>query len=172
MTHKIILIEDQKKDAEKILGCLNELAVEHKDRGDKFQFEHLKGKIEDTYEGEEYLHYDEDVIKEIEKKYSETDHNEMKMGILLDVMLTRKDLESNLSSYYPQVELAKKIYFKFKNQMPVYIITSTPVFATQSDVIMGVDLSEQYIAKNALLKYKLEDNINNMFEYYRNFVEK
>ena len=53
--------------------------------------------------------------------------------------------------------------------MPVYMITASPVFAIQSDIIMGVDLSEQYIAKNALLRYKFENNIAKLFEFYQNF---
>ena len=53
--------------------------------------------------------------------------------------------------------------------MPVYMITASPVFAIQSDIIMGVDLSEQYIAKNALLRYKFKDNIDKLFDYYRNY---
>lgn len=166
---EIILIEDQKKDAEELLDYLNELAAEQSNEQYEFHFAHIKGKIEDKYEEEEYLHYDESIIGEIEGRCSEIENSAKKMGILLDVMLTRKDLESNLSSYYPQVELAKKIYFKFYKQVPVYMITSSPVFATQSDVIMGIDLSEQYIAKNALLKYKIEESIGNLFNFYRNF---
>ena len=49
------------------------------------------------------------------------------------------------------------------------MITASPVFAIQSDIIMGVDLSEQYIAKNALLRYKFENNIAKLFEFYQNF---
>lgn len=89
----------------------------------------------------------------------------------MDVMLTKEDLDSNLSSYYPQADLAKKIYFRFRDRIPIYMITTSPVFATQSDVIMGVDLSEQYIAKDALLKYKIEDDINKLFAFYRNFKQ-
>ena len=34
---------------------------------------------------------------------------------------------------------------------------------------MGTDLSEQYIAKNALLRYKFKDDIERLFAFYCNF---
>lgn len=175
--HEIILIEDQKEQVTEIKDCLTKFAEERSDDECDYHFEHIKGTIEDEYEEEEYFFYDDSVIKEIEKKcseakkYNEEKNDTKKVGLLLDVMLTKEDLDSNLSSYYPQADLAKKIYFKFRNEIPVYMITTSPVFATQSDVIMGVDLSEQYIAKGALLKYKIEDDIDKLFAFYRNFKQ-
>lgn len=170
MTHyDIILIEDRKQDVAEILDCLKESAKEKSDKYD-FHFEHIQGTEECNYEGEEYLFYNESILQTIEQKCAEArDQSKEKIGLLLDVMLTKEDLESNLSSYYPQAELAKQIYFKFYEQMPIYMITSSPVFATQSDVIMGTDLSEQYIAKNALLRYKFKDDIERLFAFYCNF---
>ena len=167
--YRIILIEDRKKDAEEIVDCLEELMKKRDDKKYNFRIEHIEGKKAEKYEEDEYLHYDESVMDEIEAKYLESSQKKEKMGLLLDVMLTKEDLESSLSSYYPQAELAKRIYFEFHDSMPVYMITASPVFAIQSDIIMGVDLSEQYIAKNALLRYKFENNIAKLFEFYQNF---
>ena len=170
MTHyDIILIEDRKQDVAEILDCLKESAKEKSDKYD-FHFEHIQGTEECNYEGEEYLFYNESILQTIEQKCAEArDQSKEKIGLLLDVMLTKEDLESSLSSYYPQAALAKRIYFEFHDSMPVYMITASPVFAIQSDIIMGVDLSEQYIAKNALLRYKFENNIAKLFEFYQNF---
>lgn len=171
--YEIILIEGQKKQATEIIDCLTRLAEVRSNDNCNYHFEHLKGTIEGEYEGEKYSFYDDSVIKEIEKRCSRAErHNAekrdvKKLGLLLDIMLTKEDLDSNLSSYYPQADLAKKIYFRFHDRIPVYMITTPPVFATQSDVIMGVDLSEQYIAKDALLRYKLEDDIDRLFAFYR-----
>lgn len=167
--YRIVLIEDRKKDADEIVDCLKELMKKRDDKKYNFLIEHIEGKKAEKYEEDEYLHYDESVIDEIEAKYLESSQKKEKMGLLLDVMLTKEDLESSLSSYYPQAELAKQIYFEFHDSMPVYMITASPVFAIQSDIIMGVDLSEQYIAKNALLRYKFKDNIDKLFDYYRNY---
>lgn len=169
IVYKIIVIEDRKKDAEEVVKSLETLAADRNDSEYNFRIEYLGGKKAEKYEEEEYLFYDNSVINEIEEKCLESKRNGERIGLLLDVMLTKEELESSLSSYYPQAELAKQIYFKFHNSIPVYMITASPVFATQSDIIMGVDLSEQYIAKKALVRYKFKDNINNLFDFYRNF---
>ena len=52
------------------------------------------------------------------------------------------------------------------------MITGTAIFSTQSDVVMGTDLSKQFIAKNALLRYKLENDIDKLFTFYKNYFTK
>lgn len=172
--YKIFLIEDRIADAAKIIDSLNDWAKKENDEKYNFCFKLIKGKNKEVYEEEDYLFYDETVIKEMENHIKNENnncenHDIERTGLLLDILLTKEDLESNLSNYYPQPELAKKIYFKFYKRIPVYMITSFSAFAIQSDVIMGVDLSEKYIAKDAILRYKIRDDIHKMFDFYRRF---
>ncbi len=164
---KILLIEDCQKEAKEIVARLNERAEQKNDSKYTFHFEALEGTIEDGENGHKY--YESGVMKQIEK-FLNDDHEEQ-IGLLLDVLLTKEDIENTLSSYYPQADLAKKIYFKFCDRIPIYMITGTATFATRSDVIMGIDLSNQFIAKNALLRYKLESEIDKLFLYYKQYFE-
>lgn len=165
--YEIILIESQKKEAAELIDCLTHLA-ETRSHGDyEYHFEHIKGTIDGTYEGETYSFYDESVIQEIEKRCSRAEqYPAKKVGLLLDIMLTQGDLDSNLLHYYPHADLTKQIYFRFRDNIPIYIIATPPVFATQSDMIIGVDLSEQYITTDALLRYKSDTDINKLFAFY------
>ncbi len=177
MTHyNIFLVEDRVDDAEKIVNSLTKLAREKNNNEYDFRFEPIVGRSEEEYEGKEYVFYDETVIEEIEEHLNienidPEDHDKQKAGLLLDILLTKEDIESNLSSYYPQPELAKKIYFRFYKRIPVYMITAFSAFAIQSDVIMGVDLSEQYIAKDALLRYEFKGDIDKLFNFYHKFYQ-
>jgi len=147
---KILLIEDCQKEAKEIVARLNERAEQKNDSKYTFHFEALEGTIEDGENGHKY--YESGVMKQIEK-FLNDDHEEQ-IGLLLDVLLTKEDIENTLSSYYPQADLAKKT-----------------TFTTRSDVIMGIDLSNQFIAKNALLRYKLESEIDKLFLYYKQYFE-
>lgn len=162
---KVLLIEDCQAEAANIVDQLNRQARKRNDAECVFRFEFLKGTIGDG--NNEHIYYDENVIDRIEECLQET--TEDKIGLLLDVLLTQKDIENTLASYYPQADLAKKIYFRFCDRIPVYMITGTATFSTKSDVIMGTNLSGQFIAKNALLRYKLEKDINKLFSFYKKY---
>lgn len=81
--YEIILIESQKKEAAELIDCLTQLA-ETRSHGDyEYHFEHIKGMIDGTYEGETYSFYDESVIQEIEKRCSEAEQcHGKKVGLL------------------------------------------------------------------------------------------
>ncbi|MCI5874672.1 MAG: hypothetical protein PUJ55_16255 [Clostridiales bacterium] len=162
----IFLIEDCKSEAEQIIDKLHQEAEKRTKPEYSFCFKHLEGTRQTDYEGEKRAFYEPDVIERIEELHLQTVEKGEKMGILLDVLLTQEDIENTLSSYYPQADLAKQIYSKFHDSIPVYMITGTATFATQSDVIMGVDLSDQFIAKNALLRYELVQDIDKLFNFY------
>lgn len=169
----IFLIEDCEREAAEIIGKLNEMAGKRENPKYSFHFEYLKGaKLVKEYEGERRSFYEPDVLEKIRELYLKAKDQNEKMGILLDVLLTQEDIENSLSSYYPQADLAKQIYFKFHGSMPIYMITGTATFATQSDVIMGVDLSDKFIAKKALLKYELKQDIDKLFGFYEDYLEK
>lgn len=168
----IFLIEDCEREAAEIIGKLNEIAGKRENPEYSFNFEYLKGTRQvEEYEGERRSFYEPVVLEDIRRLYLKTKDQNEKMGILLDVLLTQEEIESTMSSYYAQADLARRIYFEFHDRVPIYVITSIN-FATQSDVVMGVDLSEQFIAKYALLKYELKQDIDKLFRFYENDSEK
>lgn len=170
MKNIIYLIEDNLKDMSAIMDKLNKMAEKKNTRECKFEFAALRGTIEYESERDKFLFYEDRIIDEVKEMFHkiEEDRNQ-RMCILLDIQLTKKDagIESDGDNEYQKADLAKKIYFTFRSQIPMYIITSTPWFATQGDVIMGVDLSEQFIAKNAILTYELEEDIDALFKFYQ-----
>lgn len=165
MKNIIYIIEDNLKDMSGILDKLNKMAEKRNSPECKFEFTALCGTIEYEIKNEKYLSYEDGIIDEVKEILQKMeDDSEQRMCILLDIQLTKKNESDN---EYQKADLAKKIYFTFRRQIPMYIITSTPWFATQGDVIMGVDLSEQFIAKNAILTYELEEDIDALFEFYQ-----
>lgn len=157
------------KEAVQIVNKFRQRAEKREKNKCSFCIEHLKGTKNMMYEGLERDFYELGVIREIEDLYAVNERKTEKMGILLDVLLTKEDMDSMYSSYYPQAELARRIYQEFHDKIPIYMITNTATFAVQSDVIMGVDLSDVFIAKDALLKYELEKEIEKMFRYYEEY---
>ena len=166
MKNKIYLIDDSINEAGNLIKQLNEIAQQKNTEEVQFEFAFLKGTIPCEYRGEEHFFYDEEIVDTIQKKYAAENKNGVRIGLLLDILLTKEDMESSYANYYPQVNVAKKIYFAFCKQIPTYLITSFPSFATQCDVIMGENLSEKFITKNAVLRYKIQDDIDRLFKFY------
>lgn len=167
MDIKLLLIEDDVNDVEKITEAINNFEnvnVEGQDY--HFEVEYLPGNGEvETLRERDYLFYDEQVLERIEEKIVEN-NVEIKLGLLLDVVLTREELESKDKNFYPEVNMARIIYDKFHNRLPIYILTSVPSFYTHSERIMGVDLSEQFIPKEVLLKFKMKSMLDKLKNYY------
>lgn len=174
MKLKIFLLEDKVDDAKSIVEALNNTVAE-KELSEELEFEHFQGTIECDYEHSKHIFYEEEIIQRLEEKKQELQQNvnagsdEAKMGILLDVFLTQKETIDLDNNYITQAELSSKIYSAFSETVPVYIITSASSFDTSCETIMGVDLSEQYILKSALLRYKLKEAIDALFDFYRKY---
>lgn len=166
-TYKVFLIEDEEEHAGEILSVLEKLAGQRKNTDNCFQFSLIKGTVEEVYESRKYFFYEPKVIEKLQNKYEELlKEDGVYMGILLDTMLTMDDISGSLKNYYPSVELAKKIFFEFRDKIPVYIITANSRFEKQCERLMGVDLSQQYILKSDLLHYQIKEDIERMFCYY------
>lgn len=169
MINRIYIIEDKKEDMDKIVQKLNALSQEKNVAECQFEFIPLEGTIKDEYDGQYFCFYEENVIRHIEEAIQSEEMQEgHRMCILLDIYITRDDFSNKTSGNQTGADLAKKIYLNFKERIPIYIITDAPWFATKCDVIMGIDLSEQFIPKNALLRYELEEDIDALFNFYRN----
>jgi len=171
MDIKLLLIEDDVNDVEKITEAIKDFEnVNMEGQNYHFVVEHLPGMGEvETIRERDYLFYNEQVLEQIEEKIAENAQEndvEIKLGLLLDVVLTREELESKDKNFYPEVNMARMIYDKFHNSLPIYILTSVPSFYTHSERIMGADLSEQFIPKEVLLKFKMKSMLDKLKNYY------
>ena len=164
----IYLIEDKIPNKDDTLSLLRQKIPQ--DLQNEISFEWLEGdgnmrEIDDV----PYHFYTESVLRQLESKKAELEAAGNSMGILLDLMLTEDEAKNEGRSFYPKVDLAKKIYFQYKDSVPIYIVTVLAVFGAQCDVIMGEDLSDQYVTKMELCEYKMEKSIKDLFRFYINF---
>lgn len=170
--YKVYLIEDCKQHANETLDKLMKVAPDYNNKEYFFEFELIEGTVSKEYDNNKYLFYEKkDILKKIEKRIRDM-HNGDKMGLLLDVLLTQDDMEQTIASYYPQASISRDIFFKYSDKIPIYIITATSAFGGQSDIIMGTNLSEQYINQQRLIrdsKETIKKELGRMFSYYLNY---
>ncbi|MBQ8230391.1 MAG: hypothetical protein IJZ34_00465 [Lachnospiraceae bacterium] len=167
MDIKLLLIEDDVNDVGLITDAINEFEdVDWMGTEYHFVVEHLPGMGEkEKIRGREYLFYDDHILDEIEQRIQKK-ANGINLGLLLDVVLTKDELESKDKNFYPEVNMARTIYERFHDKLPIYVLTSVPSFYTHSERIMGADLSEQFIPKEVLLKYKMKSMLEKLKNYY------
>lgn len=167
MDIKLLLIEDDVNDVGLITDAINEFEnVDWKGTEYHFVVEHLRGMGEiEKIRDREYRFYDDHILDEIAQKIQEYG-KKMKLGLLLDVVLTKDELESKDKNFYPEVNMARTIYERFHDKLPIYVLTSVPSFYTHSERIMGADLSERFIPKEVLLKYKMKSMLEKLKNYY------
>lgn len=162
MANVIFLIEDKIVDKNDILDLLQQHIPQ--DIQDEYIFEWLPS---EEQEQNGYQFYTENILQCIAERKDELEAHGNHMGLLLDLTLTADELKKSGQSFYPEAGLAKKIYFQYKNDIPIYIVTVSNTFGAQCDVIMGEDVSDRYVTKRSLLKYKMPNSINNLFEFYQ-----
>lgn len=172
MNMKLLLIEDCKEDVlsiqEEVQGFTE--CFDRQNRSWHFSIEHLPGTREETIKDNTFRFYDESILDAIQNKVDgQTEEN--KVGLLLDIVLTRDELETKNKGNYPEAFMARKIYNRFHTLIPIYIITSVGDFYTRGEKIMGVDLSEQFVQKDVLLEFKIKSAIEKLQEFYVNWTE-
>lgn len=159
----ICLIEDKIPDKDDIISLLQQKMPQNLQN--ELSFDWLEG---DGNRRDAYHFYTESVLQKIEEKKFELEAAGDSMGILLDLILTEEEFDNAGNSFFLKIDLAKKIYFQYRDAIPIYIVTVINSFGAQCDVIMGEDLSDRYVTKRALLRYKMENSINDLFKYYKN----
>lgn len=168
----IYLIEDREENANKTLQRLNEIAPKYEDQEFSFEFKLLEGAAPQEYKGLQYIFYDQSILQQIEACIKSGTNVGNRIGLLLDVMLTKEDLEETAKSYYPHASISREIFFRFKDDIPIYIVTMTSTFASYSDIIMGENLSKQFINQISLASDpidSLEGDLDRLFRFYKEF---
>lgn len=170
----VYLIEDSKIHADETLNKLNGIASKYATDTYSIEFKWIQGTVPKEYKGEQYLFYDDSVLEQIEKQTADENTKGNKVGLLLDIMLTQEDIEESANSYYTHASISRDIYFRFKEKLPIYIVTISATFASYSDIIMGENLSKQFINQPRLVWdpiESLESDLARLFSYYQDFYK-
>ncbi len=168
---KIYLIEDEQKHVNETISKLTEAASERKS-GNAFGFEWLEGTVKTEQNG--HIFYEKTILNQIRDCIKRDGENGILAGLLLDTLLTQEDIECTKTSYYARASIARDIFIQFYEQVPIYIITATSAFGSQSDIIMGKDLAEQYINQRRLTANPLKnvrEDTERLFRFYEKFYE-
>lgn len=159
MELKIILIEDQPKEANQIQKAFTETFewLEKADfisemKIDKMTIEYVKGSLKNVAKGEEYLHYkDSDIskIKDVLQKYKK--NSNIKVAFLTDVLLTQGEVKRARVNDFSDIGMVNKICEEFEKDYPMYFITGLNTFGSRVWSIIGKEhLSRCYIQKELI----------------------
>lgn len=168
----IYLIEDCEENANETLRRLNEIAPKYEDPEFSFEFKLLEGAAPQEYKGLQYIFYDQSILQQIEARIKSGTNVGNRIGLLLDVMLTKEDIIESAKSYYTHASISREIFFRFKDEIPIYIVTISATFASYSDIIMGENLSKQFISQPRLAEEpfeSLEGDLDRLFRFYKEF---
>lgn len=168
----VYLIEDKEENAKETLQRLNEIAPQYEDEETSFEFELLEGTTPGDYKGNRYVFYNQSILEKIEACRERQTNAGNQIGLLLDIMLTREDIEETAKSYYTHASISREIFFRFKGTIPIYMISETYKFAPYSDIIMGENLSKQFINQIRLTEDPIDSltgDLDRMFAFYKEF---
>lgn len=173
MNMKLFLVEDELEHVEKIQNAMNEFAEFNSGNGDSWHFtvEYLPGEGEKTViDGRDFQFYNDKVFEQIQRIIDNPNRSEQ-VGLLLDIVLTRDEWNSKYKGNYPILTLAPEIYREFQGKLPIYIITTVSAFYTNSERIMGVNLSDRFVDKSVLTELKLEAAAQKLQNFFVNWQE-
>lgn len=168
-SYKIFLIEDCLEHANETIDVLNNAAGQYAEEYE-FKFEWLQGTSEpEDFEHEKYIFYEPEIVERLAEKIKEGKSRGECTGILLDVMLTKEDIEKTLGDYYAHASISRDIYYRFNREIPIYIISISSSFGGQSAMIMGTDLTNQFIKYRVLKKEDNKEDTDRLFSYYQDY---
>lgn len=158
---KILVIEDEEKNAKTVKREFEATRDKLKEwelldkmhlQEVELSIEWLQGTDRVTKRGKDYLFYTEQILGEIEKKLKKKTNG--RIGILLDVVLTREEQERCNVNDVSRIELSKKIYDRFEKKCNLYLITGLRSFGTLAWGIFGrEDVKNRYIPRELVADY-------------------
>ena len=161
-TLKVILIDDCIEDIQKIKKNFDDTVTRLKKWGfleemgfQKIQMLEIQGDgPKEVSREKEHQFYTEKVIGKIRKELSEQDED-MRTGILLDVILTKEEQKQADVNDFSDLKLAKLIYDTFEKECPIHVITSLRSFGSLAWGIFGREnFSDYYINKQLVYGYR------------------
>lgn len=156
---KILVIEDEEKNVRTIEQAFIDTVDKLKewDLLDKMKFQHINmewicGTDKVTKRGKDYLFYTDQVLDELDKKIAKKADG--RIGILLDVVLTREEQEKCNVNDFSRIELSRKIYDRFERKCKLYLITGLRSFGTLAwGIFEREGLKNQYIPRELVGDY-------------------
>ncbi len=156
---KIFVVEDEEKNAETVKQVFQDTVDRLKKwnllsemKFEEINIEWIRGEEKTTKRGKEYFFFTEDVIEKLEKKI--TENPDEKVGIFLDVILTKEEQERCNVNDFTRVELSRKIYDRFEARCNLYLITGLRSFGTLAWGIFGREnLKNRYIPRELVGDY-------------------
>lgn len=156
---KILVVEDEEKNAEAVKRAFKDTVDKLKEWNllDKMKFqdislEWIRGTDKVTKRGKEYFFYTNQVLGELDKKIEEKTND--RIGILLDVVLTREEQEKCNVNDFTQIELSREIYDRFEGKCNLYLITGLRSFGTLAwGIFEREGLKDRYIPRELVGDY-------------------
>lgn len=171
---KILVVEDEQRNVDIVKQAFHD-TVEHLKRWnllsemnfDHISIEWIRGEDKTTKRGKEYYFFTEKVLDELEKRIAR-EPNE-KLGILLDVILTKEEQERCNVNDFTRVELSRKIFDKYEDKCNLYLITGLRSFGTLAWGIFGRNnLKDQYIPRELVGDYPSYMTISKALYWLKN----
>lgn len=159
----ILVIEDSKKHAEEIVKSYDRVVKAIEERNllkeylgpQKITIEWVKGTKQEIMRNDDtFLFYDDTLYSDLRKRLANVKRKNIRIGILLDVSLSREEYEKASVNDYSGFTMARKIYEDFHAAAGIYIITSIREFSSQVLRLMGTqELVSRYVSKDLITEY-------------------
>lgn len=177
----ILLVEDQKEDADKIIKELNETKKLLEEWGllgeigfQDLRVEWISGSDMVNKRGKIYHHFSKADLPQIQKKVSEMKKKNPHTGILMDVILTKEEQERANINDFSKIEFSRELmdlYEPAKGEIKcgIYLTTALRNFGTLAWGIYGrQNMEQRYIPKDLIVVYPSRKAIAGMFYWLNN----
>lgn len=159
----ILVIEDSKKHAEEIVKSYENAVKAIEENGLLKEYLGPKGVTVEWIQGtnqekmrndDTFLFYDDNIYSELRKRITNSKKKNTRIGILLDVSLSKEEYDKASVNDYSGFTMARKIYKEFDSDAGIYIVTSIREFSSQVLRLMGTqELVRRYVSKDLVTEY-------------------
>lgn len=157
----IILLEDSVNDAKMIqkelettIELLNKWEITQKMGFSSLRVEWVYGSDTENKREKRYKHFTSGDLPKIQDRIKEMEHEVSHVGILMDVILTRKEQGQADVNDFSCVEFSKNIMDTYEQKYNIYIVTGIRNFGSRAWGIYGREnMVERYILKGLINEY-------------------
>lgn len=167
----IILLEDSVNDAKMIqkeldqtMKLLNNWGVTQELGFSHIQIEWVYGSDTENKREKKYKHFTDNDLPKIKDKIKDMKDKIPHIGILMDVILTRKEQSQADINDFSNVEFSKKIMDTYEQDYNIYIVTGIRNFGSRAWGIYGREnMGDRYILKDLINEYPSRKAIAGLF---------
>lgn len=164
----IYLLESSVENAKMMIEELNHFAKMKNNDDTTYEFCHVPGTSHQAQNlnGRKFTFYDDGLFDEAKNIVDEARHKNVRVGFLVNPMLTEDDLRSWDRTGCPNADLLRKLYSKFGKTASFYLIAPYPGISSQCNLIMGEDFGDKVIIGSNITRYHSSRDIDKMFSYF------